>query len=45
MPFILISADPLIQQEAIQAGVSLFLPKPIALHQLRTAIAQLLPLP
>jgi CheY-like chemotaxis protein len=45
MPFILISADPIVQTQALAAGASMFLAKPMSLSQLRSAIEQLLNLP
>jgi CheY-like chemotaxis protein len=44
-PFILISADPIVQPQALAAGASLFLSKPMSLHQLRSAIEQFIVLP
>ncbi len=43
LPFVLISADSMIEERAINAGVSDFLAKPLSLAQLRAVICRYLP--
>lgn len=42
VPFIMISADSLVETHAIENGVTAFLDKPLSLHTLRNAVLQIL---
>ena len=43
VPFIMISADGLVGEHAVEMGVTEFLDKPLGLHALRAAVLQVLP--